>query len=176
MATLIARVTDPLLFVDAGRIDLLDQSMADFEPDYSVNGLVDTRPEGAAAAVITATETGDVTVTAELWDGPPQLLADAWQDVAEVQVHWPTGEPMEIGRGNSSLDEEPSLPLPGPGDYRIRVSGRHRDEPEPRDDDAPVEEYLIQVWAAAAGQGGAAGAPVVHKQTSRMGHQYRTGS
>jgi hypothetical protein len=168
VANLIARITDPRMFVDATTIDILDEEMAGFEPDYARNGIVDARAEGSAAAVICATEIGDLAVTAELWDGAPPLETDGWEDVAEVPVRWLT-DVMEIGGEGTSLDEEPMLPIPGPGDYRIRVSGKNRDYDDPRAESDPVEEYLIQVWPS----DGTRGSGVTHKQTSRIGRRRR---
>jgi hypothetical protein len=57
--------------------------------------------------------------------------------------------------------------LPGPGDYRVRVYGRNRDDGDPREDGDPLEEYLIQVWPAPASE------PAVHKATSEIGALWR---
>jgi hypothetical protein len=175
VANLIARFTDPRMFVDATTVDILDEEMAVFEPDYARNGILDARPEGSAAAVISATEIGELNVTAELWDGAPPLETDGWEDVAEVPVRWHTGV-MEIGGEGTSLDEEPLLPIPGPGDYRIRVSGRNRDYDDPRDESDPAEEYLIQVWPSDGTRDSGVthkDSGVTHKQTSRIGSRRR---
>lgn len=166
MAQLISRITDRNLFVDAGQIDIVDEGLESFAADLTLNGMVAARPEGSAAAVVCATEIGHLVMTAELWDGPPPLDTDGWQDVAQVPLHWPTGDAMEIGGEGTSLAEPPTFALPGAGHYLIRVSGRNRDEPDPRDDDAPAEEYLIQVWPAGAAT--ATTGPVTHKQTSAL--------
>ncbi|MEU9123169.1 hypothetical protein AB0C96_25450 [Streptomyces sp. NPDC048506] len=165
MAQLITRVTDPELFVDAGQIDIVDEGLECYVADESATGIVDARPGGSGAAVICATEIGHVVMTAELWDGPPPLCTDGWQDVADMPLHWLRDEAMEIGGEGTSLTEPPTFALRA-GLHMIRVAGRHRDEPDPRDDRAPAEEYLIQVWPAHPGA--ATAGPVLHKRTSAL--------
>ncbi|MBT2387712.1 hypothetical protein [Streptomyces sp. ISL-11] len=165
MAQLIQRATTPQVFIDASTVDLVDESLvAEFEPDWTHNGLLDVDPDGGAAKILCGQEVGRIAVTAELWNAAPPLNPVPWQDVAEASVHWPSAV---LDFGTTSEDEEgtggTALTLPGPGDYRIRVSGRNRDDGDPRDDDAPAEEYLIQVWAADPAD------PDVHKATSEHG-------
>lgn len=162
MSELLYRIEDPRNFVDASTIDILDEELHRFWGDWSHNGLFDVRPEGAAAVVLCSQEIGYPRTVAELWSGPPPLRTDGWQDVVEMSVHWPT-EVMDVGGEGTSLDEDPLLPIPGPGDYRIRVSGRNRDDGDVRREDDPVEEYLIQVWQAPSAP------PVTHKATSVFG-------
>jgi hypothetical protein len=134
--------------------------------DFAGNGLVSV-PQGGPAAVVCATEGGEISVTAELWDGAPALHADEWEDAAEVSLNWPTTT-MHIGGDEvTPLEETAALTLPSPGSYRLRVHGRHRDAGDVRNEGDPVEEYLIQLWPAPEDK------PVLHKATSQLGAAHR---
>ncbi|UNO43554.1 hypothetical protein [Streptomyces sp. MST-110588] len=165
MPQLIRRATAPQVSIDASTVDLVDESLvAEFEPDWSHNGLLDVHPDGGAAKILCGQEVGCIAVTAELWDGAPPLDPGPWQDVAEMSVHWPSAL-LDFGTTTEGAEETGStaLTLPGPGDYRVRVCGRNRDDGDPREDDAPVEEYLIQLWPAPTT------GPEIHKATSKYG-------
>ena len=167
VARLLSRVTDPHLFVDASTLDIFDESETEFDPDYTGNGLVDVLVSGGSAKVLCGQEIGYLAVTAELWDGPPPLDATPWQDIAEVSAHWPSAV-MLIGEEAIAPEDAPSLLLPGPGDYRVRVSGKNRDDGDPRAENDPTEEYLLQVWQAAPAE------PFTHKATSDHGAYHRS--
>ncbi|MEU0156873.1 hypothetical protein [Micromonospora fulviviridis] len=147
MPNLIQRTTVPDVFVDASTIDLTGESLiAEFEPEWNTNGLVEADPDGEGVRIICGQETGHIAVTAELWDSAPPLDADGWQDIAEVSTAW-ASRIMDFGTTTKGEDAS-VLRLPGPGDYRLRVHGKNRDDEDPRSDTDPVEEYLIQVWPA----------------------------
>ncbi|WP_367139809.1 MULTISPECIES: hypothetical protein [Streptomyces] len=121
------------------------------------NGLVAATARGrpaeehTVAVVVTGTLDGDVWVTAETWgQEPPPLALDAWQDAAQITIEWPGGSARVLG---ADVDPLPQLTfghdLP-PGRRRLLVAGRNRDEGEARHADAPVEEYLLQMWPAAS--------------------------
>ncbi len=113
MASLVSRVHDPRLFVAHGTLDLIDlDTFEDVPLDYAANGLVSAREN--YAAVVCATEGGDVDVTAELWDGPPALHLDDWQDAAEISFTWTTTR-VCVGPGEEDPEDAPQLVLPGPG-------------------------------------------------------------
>ncbi|MFI7445829.1 hypothetical protein [Nonomuraea indica] len=134
--------------MDASTVDLAGESLVtEFEPDWTVTGLVDADPDGDGARILCGQEIGDIVITAELWDDSPPSTMDAWQDVAEVSVAWRSAF-MDFGTTDSGEDPTKRLELLGPGDYRLRVHGRNRDDGDPRRDDDAVEEYLIQVWPA----------------------------
>ncbi|MFF4191647.1 hypothetical protein [Nonomuraea sp. NPDC001831] len=166
MPSLIRRASAQV-FVDASTVDLTGEELvAEFEWDMTATGLVQADPGGDGARVVCGQEIGDVGVTAELWDAAPPLAADDWQDVAEVSVAWRSAF-MDFATTDGGENPAAQLELPGPDDYRLRVHGRNRDDGDPRDDDAPVEEYLIQVWPAP--QAG----PVTAKSTSRTAATWR---
>ncbi|MGP4087271.1 hypothetical protein [Streptomyces sp. KR55] len=134
--------------VDASTVDLVDEDLAvEFEPDWADTGLVAAAPDGGVARVLCGQELGTVMVTAQLWDGAPPPEPEDWQDVGEVSVAW-HGSLLDFGTTGGGDDPARQLHLPGPGDYRLRVHGRHRDDGDPREPDAPMEEYLIQMWPA----------------------------
>ncbi|MEV4365439.1 hypothetical protein AB0J71_00125 [Nonomuraea sp. NPDC049637] len=166
MPSLIRRASAQV-FVDASTVDLTGEELvAEFEWDMTATGLVQADAGGDGARVVCGQEIGDIGVTAELWDAAPPLAADDWQDVAEVSVAWRSAF-MDFATTGGGENPAAQLELPGPGDYRLRVHGRNRDDGDPRDDDAPVEEYLIQVWPAP--QAG----PVTAKSTSRTAAAWR---
>ncbi|WP_243740535.1 DUF4240 domain-containing protein [Streptomyces sp. 8K308] len=160
---LIRRAAVPDVFVDASAIDVAGESlMVEFEPVWTVNGLVEADPDGEGIRIMCGQEIGTVAVTAELWDGPPPLDVEGWQDVAEVSASWESPF-MDFATNQREDDEEAVLPLPGPGGYRVRAHGRNRDDGHPRGDDDPPEEYLVQVWAAPVAE------PTLHRVTSATG-------
>ncbi|MFJ2203445.1 hypothetical protein ACIQPP_48440 [Streptomyces violaceusniger] len=145
--------TSATVFVDATTIDLVGEStVVEFKPDWTSNALVAPDPSGDGARILTGQEIGDMAVTAQLWDSEPPLVdhLDDWQDVAEVSVAWRS---PYIDFSTDSEEPTPAqrLELPDPGDYRLRVHGRRRDEGDDREEDDPEEEYLIQVWPAPHG-------------------------
>ncbi|GAA3882526.1 hypothetical protein GCM10022243_53930 [Saccharothrix violaceirubra] len=135
------------VFVDASTVDLVGESLvAEFEPDWNLNGLAESDPDGEGVRIICGQETGVVDVTCELWDQPAPLQAASWQDIAEISAHW-TSSYLDFG---TTTQDDPAcrLPLPAAGSYRVRVHGTHRDGDDPRPDSAPRETYLVQLWAA----------------------------
>ncbi|MEU9114969.1 hypothetical protein AB0D04_25075 [Streptomyces sp. NPDC048483] len=176
MAQLIRRATNPRVFIDASTVDLVDEDLvAEFEPEWTGNGLVEAAPtDGSGIKILCGQEIGTVSVTAELWDAAPPMDLDTWQDAAEIHVVWPSAT-MDFG--TTGADGEDVLPLPGSGDYRVRVYGRNRDDGDPRDDTAPVEEYVIQVWpvSGSAASHEPVNGSVTYKQTSSLGARYRLG-
>ncbi|WP_255950829.1 hypothetical protein [Streptomyces odontomachi] len=142
--------TSSTVFVDATSVDLCGEDLVvEFEPRWTDDGLVEVDPDGDAARILTGQEIGEIHVTAQLWDGPPPLPddLDAWQDISEVSAAWRSAF-LDFGTTGTAENPAERLSLPGPGDYRLRVHGRHRDDGDPRDTDQPVEEYLIQLWPA----------------------------
>ncbi|MFC9292970.1 hypothetical protein ACFTWH_06190 [Streptomyces sp. NPDC057011] len=154
--------------IDAGTIDLTGEDLvAEFEPEWTLNGLVEADPDDGSARILCGQEIGRVAVTAELWEAAPPLEADGWQDVAEVSVSWDSPF-IDFATTGTEVDPAARLALPGPGAYRIRVHGRNRDDGDPRVPGDPVEEYLIQVWPAPTE------APGLRKSTSRTAALWRT--
>lgn len=144
---------------EEGALELVDPDTGDdaLAPplDFAPSGLVRTVQN--AAEILCRTDYGLVHVAVELWEQEPPLdpaeLAD-WEDVAEVPLSW-QGAAMEVwGDPYQDAETDLAVPIPGPGGYRLRVAGRHRDASPPR------ETYRLQLWPADH-------RPVtVHKRTS----------
>lgn len=165
MAELLQRTGNDCLSIDNNVFHIYDPAVMEAPdtglPDFSGTGLLAVTLSGPA--VVCGTHMGEVDVTVEVWDGAPELDADGWQDVAETALSW-DGEAMAVWGD----DEELPVPIPGPGTYRLRVSGRHRDDGEDRDEDDPVEEFLLQLWPAPPS------APQLHRAASDTSTYWRT--
>jgi hypothetical protein len=133
--------------IDASTVDLVGETLvAEFQPDWSLNGLAEADPISEGIRIICAQEIGTIFITCELWDQPPNLQTDPWQDIAEISARW-TSAFLDFG---TTTQEDPAsrLPVPAPGVYRFRIHGAHRDGDDPRPATAPRETYLVQLWAA----------------------------
>lgn len=99
--------------------------------------------------VYTGVASGDVRVTAHALSGPPDVVDEAREDVAEVSLQT---EPDWVMRpvGVWAPDEVPADPLDvhGPGTYRLRVHARGRDRLVDGVAFEPVEDYLVLAWPA----------------------------
>lgn len=122
--------------------------------DFSANGLVVPVSDG----VLVRTGTADGHVGLELRvaeDAPPDVETLGWDEVVEVSWTAPSGWAQFVGSGM-----ETGTP-PWPGDYRVRVYARGRDQT-----DSP-EYFRFDVWPAPA-------APqLVHKHFDLLGHRLR---
>ncbi|MFJ8387681.1 hypothetical protein ACIQ9Q_24760 [Streptomyces sp. NPDC094438] len=157
MATLINRVENTAVALDSNTLGILDPQVMGYEyVEFRGNGLVAAHTDSGFVGIATEQESGDIHVTAELWDAHPPLHLDDWQDAAEISITWPTTS-LHIGDDDAHL----VLNLPGPGTYRLLVHGRARDDGDVRDDNDPTETYLIQLWPAPPEK------PVLHKSTSQ---------
>lgn len=127
--------------------------------DFGENGLVTVIDGGAV--IRTGSADGPVRVVLTVLEGPPPPAEPEWDEVVEVSWRATVGAASVIGPkapGDQHLLQETP---PWPGDYRLRVKARGRDDTE---DD---EGYELVVWAAPA-------APeVVHRRTDRLGYQLR---
>ncbi|RSN56019.1 hypothetical protein DMH01_29855 [Amycolatopsis sp. WAC 04182] len=124
------------------------------EADFGGNGLVATVPGGIA--VRTGLGEGQMQVSTQILEGPPERLdVDWWDEV--VEISW------RAERGDATFGEDdrrrPATP-PWPGDFRVRVHAIGRDGDE-------RERYELMIWEAPP-------APdVVHKQADRLGYVLR---
>ncbi|MEW2378097.1 DUF6461 domain-containing protein [Micromonospora sp. NPDC047812] len=128
--------------------------------DFGGNGLVAVVPGGVV--IRTGVESGHVRIMLSVLDGPPPEVATGWEEIVEVSWQAAVGGASVLGPrvGESRLSW--ATP-PWPGDYRLRVHARGRDETDERD----AERYELVVWQAPA-------APeVVHARTDRLGHRLR---
>lgn len=125
---------------------------------FSGNGLVAVVAGGAV--IRTGVETGNVRVVLQVSDSPPPEVAEGWDEVVEVSWRAAAGGASVVG----ARPVEPQLRRvtpPWPGEYRLRVHARGRD------DEDGTESYELVVWEAPA-------APeIVHARTDRLGHRLR---
>ncbi|WP_207913891.1 DUF6461 domain-containing protein [Micromonospora sp. KC213] len=145
--------------VAGSRFALIDRQLP-ATVDFGDNGLVAVVDGGAM--IRTGIAEGSVGVELSVLAEAPTEVESGWEDI--VEVSWRAGE------GQASVvdpDGASDPPLcrqtpPWPGDYRLRVHARGRDEA-----DSEYESYQLVVWAAPA-------APqVVHRRTDRLGHRLR---
>ncbi len=127
--------------------------------DFSVNGLAAIVPGGVV--IRTGAAEGNVRVLLKVFEQPPPLDVRAWDEV--VEVSWGAAEGLASVTGPDApgdLRLRRAAP-PWPGDYRLRVHARGRDD---ADED---EAYQLVVWPAPAA------AEIVHKRTDQLGYRLR---
>ncbi|KUL28851.1 DUF6461 domain-containing protein [Actinoplanes awajinensis] len=133
-------------------------------PDFGGNGLV-TAHDGYAA-IRTGATGGPVRVHLSVLAGPPPGVEPDWEEVVEVSWHAGTGRASVLGPDGPGDPQLRHATPPWPGDYRLRVHARGRDDAG--DPDAgDTEMYRLLVWAAPAAP------PVVHRSTDRLGFRLR---
>ncbi|GLW34509.1 DUF6461 domain-containing protein [Actinoplanes regularis] len=133
-------------------------------PDFAGNGLVTVA--GGGAAIRTGAAEGPIRVHLSVLADPPADVEPGWDEIVEVGWHAPAGRASVLGPDGPSDPQLRHATPPWPGDYRLRVHARGRDDAE--DPDAPdTEMFSLVVWAAPP-------APViVHRRTDRLGHRLR---
>jgi len=130
------------------------------EVDFAGNGLVAVVAGGAV--IRTGVETGYVRIMLSILEGPPPHVAPGWEEIVEVSWRATVGGASVVGRHAREPHLHRVTP-PWPGDYRLRVHARGRDDTDERD----AEYYELTVWQAPA-------APeIVYARTDRLGHRLR---
>ncbi|GAA4235113.1 DUF6461 domain-containing protein [Actinomadura meridiana] len=126
--------------------------------DFTGNGLVAVVPGGAA--IRTGIETGHVRILVSVTEDPPLEVETGWEEIVEVSWHADIGGASPVGPGAIEPHLRRLTP-PWPGDYRLRVHARGRDDAD------ETETYKLMVWQAPT-------APdTVHARTDRLGHRLR---
>ena len=128
------------------------------------NGLISAHE--FLAIIMTGTDFGKVSVSADWRETAPPLDLDSWDEVVEVSMLFDD----ELGCLSGSYDSDPRFPLLPLGRYRIRVHARGRDRAALRTDDVridPVEEHLIVAWPDSEQP------EVVYKSSDNYGAQVR---
>jgi len=120
--------------------------------DFSENGLVAVLSTGIA--VRSGQESGSVSVTLSVVKEPPEVNPDVWDEIVDVSWHAQSGSAAFAGSGETT-----QITPPWPGDYRVRVCARGRDEGR--------EQFGFVVWRAEAAD------PVVHKRSDKLGFTLR---
>ncbi|MGH3250452.1 MAG: DUF6461 domain-containing protein [Trebonia sp.] len=127
--------------------------------DFSGNGLVAVAPAGVV--IRTGAAAGRVRVQVRIEEQSPPLDARAWDEVVEVSWRAAAGLASVTGPEAPGDHRLRRVTPPWPGDYRLRVHARGRDD---ADED---EGYELVIWAAPA-------APdIVHKRTDLTGYRLR---
>ncbi|WP_433059928.1 DUF6461 domain-containing protein [Dactylosporangium sp. CS-033363] len=121
--------------------------------DFAATGLVAGTDGGAV--IHTGIADGWLHVQLVVLAEPPAGVEDGWEEAAEVSWRALEGRAALDARGRAATP-------PSPGDYRLRVYARGRDE-----GDVFYEHYRLVVWPAPAA------APVVLRRTDRLGHRLR---
>lgn len=129
--------------------------------DFSGNGLVAVVAGGAV--IRTGTAEGSVRVRLTVLAGPPPSAEPGWDEVVEVSWRAVAGQASVAGPNGPGDGQLLRATPPWPGDYRLRVHARGRDDA----DEGGSEDYELVVWQAPA-------APeIVHQRTDRLGHRLR---
>ncbi|MEV4628171.1 DUF6461 domain-containing protein [Micromonospora sp. NPDC049523] len=127
------------------------------EVDFAANGLVEVVPGGAV--IRTGIEAGHVRILSSILDGPPPEVEPGWEEIVEVSWRAAVGGARVVDPDAA----DPQITPPWPGDYRLRVHARGRDDTDERD----AEHYELTVWQAPAGP------EIVYARTDRLGHRLR---
>ncbi|MEV4808902.1 DUF6461 domain-containing protein [Micromonospora avicenniae] len=146
--------------VSRHRFGLIEGSFPD-TAGFAGNGLVAVVDGGAVIRTGMADGPARVQLTV-LAEAPPEV-ASGWEEIVEVSWHATEGLASVLGPDGTSEPQLRAQTPPWPGDYRLRVHARGRDD----HDDPDAETYELVVWAAPA-------APeIVHRRTDRLGHRLR---
>jgi hypothetical protein len=128
------------------------------------NGLISAHE--FIAVIMTGTENGHVSITADWRETEPLLDLAPWDDVVEVSMTFDEEPGCLAGMNETDGRDIPDLPA---GTYRVRVHARGRDRGWKLSlvPDEPVEGHLLQAWPAPAGP------EVLHKLTDQYGAMIR---
>lgn len=154
---LLPRMSSATVLVANNRFWLTEGSVPSV--DFASNGLVAVVPDGVA--VRTGMAEGHVRVHLEVRKEPPSdvdLLG--WDEVVETSWTAPEGGAVFGGETGLYHPHRPRFEAPPwPGNYRIRVHARSRDEDD--------ESYQLSMWQAPTEP------DVIHKKTDALGHRLR---
>jgi Family of unknown function (DUF6461) len=129
--------------------------------DFGGNGLVAAVAGGAV--IRTGTAEGRVRVYLAVLAQPPPTVEPGWDEVVEVSWHAAAGQASVAGPAGPGDDNLLRATPPWPGDYRLRVHARGRDDADEEGED----EYQLEVWQAPAGP------EIVHHRADQLGHRLR---
>ncbi|MFF5234381.1 DUF6461 domain-containing protein [Dactylosporangium sp. NPDC000521] len=130
------------------------------QADFAGNGLVAVTDGGVV--IRTGVAQGSVRVELAVLAQAPAEVESGWEEIVEVSWRAAEGRASVIAPDGADSPRLRRQTPPWPGDYRVRVHARGRD-----DLDTEFERYKLIVWAAPA-------APeTVHQRTDRLGHRLR---
>ena len=144
--------------VSGHRFALLEEGAAP-GADFSGNGLVAVVPGGAV--IRTGVEDGHVRIVLRVLDAPPPDVATGWDEIVEVSWHASVGGASVAGPPHTVEHQLRRVAPPWPGDYRLRVHARGRDDAD------ETESYELVVWQAPTAPA------IVHARSDRLGHRLR---
>jgi hypothetical protein len=133
-----------LVFVSYHQLWIAEPGSETSFDEAGSNGIVAIVP--GAAAVITGIHTGNVTVSAEVYEERPTADLAEWEIAAEFTLWSHDGELAVNAFMADAPDSLPALAAFGPGGYRIRVHGAGRDTAPDLSLDLSEERYLVQAW------------------------------
>lgn len=137
------------------------------DADFAANGLAVPVPGGVV--IRTGVAEGDVRVLLRVVAEEPPPPEPGWDEVVELSWRAGYGAASVVGPEGPGEPQLLNATPPWPGDYRVRVHARDRDEAEPADDGlaGEPETYELVVWQAPEAP------PEVHRRTDRLGHRLR---
>jgi hypothetical protein len=146
--------------VSGHQFALLDGATFPEHVDFTGNGLV-TVVDGGAVVRTGAAEGHLQLQLSVLAEAPPEAES-GWDEVVEVSWRAAGGRTSMVGPDGPGDPRLRGQTPPWPGDYRLRVHARGRDEQE-----LGSETYRLVIWAAPAAP------PIAHRHTDRLGHHLR---
>lgn len=144
---------------------ILDGEQAGFPWRENTNGLVAL---SSGIAVFTGTGNGQVPVSVQLYDAPPPVAYDAWDEIVEVSYYTARGDARICSWQREPAPGIPTVSRYGPGTYRVRAHAKGRDTSR----DALrvlADEFCFAIWPA-PGE-----ATTIHKTTDEVGRVLRAG-
>lgn len=143
---------DQVVDTDYGQFDLVWVLGGEFDGNFDrnfagqVNGLVGAAaPEGVYLNL--ARRSGGSNVRIVLGDAQPGIGGQLWEDIVEVSISIPAGQELHLwGWAGMSGGVLEGL---DPGNYRMRVGARGRDEGRDGEfSDQVLDFYLLELWPA----------------------------
>ncbi|HEX8627880.1 MAG TPA: hypothetical protein VF755_06895, partial [Catenuloplanes sp.] len=145
--------------VAGNRFGLTERDVVE-EADFADNGLVAVTDGGTV--IRTGVPQGSVRVELAVLAQAPAEVESGWEEIVDISWRAAEGRASVFAPDGTSGRGLRQQTPPWPGDYRVRVHARGRDEL-----DADFERYKLVVWAAPATP------QIVHRRTDRLGHRLR---
>lgn len=113
-----------------------------------IGGLVAV--QAGAPRILTGIVAGPVRIAVDRRTAPPAVVADGWEDVAEISCAPDEDADAVVAAGPYAAAPGPqsALRLPDEGWFRLRIHARYRDARYDLIATEPHEEYLLVTWPA----------------------------